>query len=110
VPASITYLPPVVTITDPISGTLFAPGVSIPFNGVVEGGKPPYTFKWSSSVDGDLGATNALLAKLSGAVKAGEVIVHAIKLEVTDANGQIGTATILVKVMVPVYLPQINKK
>jgi hypothetical protein len=110
VPAALEYMPPEVTITTPISGTLFAPGEPIHFIGTVEGGKPPYQYKWNSSEDGVLGSALDIMAGLTGAAKGNEIFYHAIKLEVTDANGQIGSATILVKVMLPVYLPPIFKK
>jgi hypothetical protein len=109
IPAALAYLPPEVAITDPISGTLYAPGELISFKGTVLGGKPPYTFSWSSSHDGPLGTTQDIVGKLTGAVKGGEVILNAIKLEVTDANGQSGSATVVVKVLANVYLPPILK-
>jgi hypothetical protein len=109
VPAAVQYLPPEVSITSPVPGGVFIPGTPIPFDGIVTGGKPPYTFKWSSSVDGILGNMQAIIAELTGAVKAGEVITHAIELEVTDANGQSGSATVLIKVLARVYLPPILK-
>jgi hypothetical protein len=109
VPAAIEYMPPEVTITDPISGTLFAPGDPINFTGVVTGGKPPYSYKWSSSKDGMLGSALDIVAALTGSSKGNEILTHAIKLVVTDANGQIGSATVLVKVMLPLYLPPILK-
>jgi hypothetical protein len=109
VPAALEYLPPQVTITEPISGTLFAPGELISFSGSVLGGKPPYTYTWSSSQDGFLGDVVTVVASLSGAVKGGDVLYHAIELQVVDANGQNGSATVLVKVMAPVYLPSIVK-
>jgi hypothetical protein len=110
VPAALQYMPPQVSITDPISGTLFAPNVPIQFKGTVQGGLAPYTFTWSSSQDGLLGATQDIVAPLSGGeLKAGEVLVHVIKLDVTDANGQSRTATVIVKVMANVYLPTVHK-
>jgi hypothetical protein len=102
-------MPPEVSITSPVSGTLFATGELINFTGSVSGGKPPYTYAWSSSQDGFLGDAAAIAASLTGAVKDAGVLYHAIKLQVTDANGQIGSATVLVKVMAPLYLPWINK-
>jgi hypothetical protein len=108
IPAAMEYMPPEVSITSPVSGTLFATGELINFTGSVSGGKPPYTYAWSSSQDGFLGDAAAIAASLTGAVKD-SVLYHAIKLQVTDANGQIGSATVLVKVMAPLYLPWINK-
>jgi hypothetical protein len=109
IPAAMEYMPPEVSITSPVSGTLFATGELINFTGSVSGGKPPYTYAWSSSQDGFLGDAAAIAASLTGAVKDAGVLYHAIKLQVTDANGQIGSATVLVKVMAPLYLPWINK-
>ena len=109
IPAALEYMPPEVSITEPLTGTLFAPGEMISFTGSVSGGKPPYTYTWSSSLDGVLGDTVTIVASLSGAVKGGDVLYHAIELQVTDANGQIGTAIVLVKVMAPMYLPSIIK-
>jgi hypothetical protein len=109
VPAALVYMPPQVSITEPISGTLYAPGQEISFKGIIEGGKPPYTILWSSSHDGPLGDTQDIITSLTGGAKGTDVILHVIELQVTDANGQSGSATVLVQVMAPVYLPSINK-
>jgi hypothetical protein len=109
VPAALMYMPPQVSITEPVSGTLFATGELINLKGNVLGGKPPYTYAWSSSQDGFLGDAAVMVAALSGAVKDSDVLYHAIELQVTDANGQSGSATVLVKVMAPLYLPSIIK-
>jgi hypothetical protein len=110
IPAALQYMPPVVSITEPVSGTLFSSGVPIQFKGQVQGGLAPYTFTWSSSQDGPLGYTLDITTTLSGSdVKAGEVRFHVIKLDITDANGQSGTATVVVRVMANVYLPAIRR-
>jgi hypothetical protein len=109
VPADVEYQAPNVIITDPISGSLYAPGDLITFKGILSGGKLPYTIQWSSSHDGPLGEAPEIIASLTGAAKGSDVISHAIKLQVTDANGQIGSATILIKILAPVYLPPILK-
>jgi hypothetical protein len=109
VPAAKEYMPPLVSITEPISGTLFAPGETIVFSSTIQGGLTPYTITWSSSIDGVLGNTEDIIASLSGEAKGTDVLFHAIEVEVTDSNGLSGSATVMVKVMVRVYLPTINK-
>jgi hypothetical protein len=111
VPASADYMPPDVAITAPAEGTVFSPGDLVTFEGEVvgENGMPPFTYEWYSSSDGFLGSGATLQAPLSTALGKGEVLDHVISLEVTDANGQQGTATVNVFVKTAVYLPLIMR-
>lgn len=110
VPAAIEYLPPQVSITEPTSGSLFSPFEPITFKSTVVGGTPLYSWAWSSSVDGPLGNTDVIEARLSPSTKGNEVFYHSIEIQVTDANGLIGTDTVMVKIKVPLYLPSVLRQ
>jgi hypothetical protein len=96
---------PQVNITSPAPGTVINPGQSVSLDGTVEGGQAPYTYLWTSSVDGDLGTTltldsPALHPDLKSALQANK-----LTLLVIDANGMNATANVDVLVRAAVYLP-----
>lgn len=106
VPAAVEYLPPQVQIDTPPPGAAFLPGVPIAFSGsVVQHGKPPFTFEWSASHDGPLGTGASIVAPLSTSVKGSYLYTQTVSLQVTDANGQHGTATTTVLIQAALYLP-----
>ena len=102
-------MPPTVTISDPLDGSTFSPDTPITFKGAAQGGTSPYTFVWSSSNDGVLGSGDTVVAPLTTALKGGSLFKHIIELQVTDANGLTGTATIEVYINGETLLPFVVK-
>ena len=109
VPAAEAFMPPIVTISDPLDGSTFSPDTLIQFKGSATGGTSPYTFVWSSSNDGVLGSGDTVEAPLTTALKGGSLFKHIIELQVTDANGLTGTATIEVYINGETLLPFVVK-
>ena len=110
VPASAAYLPPDVSIDSPGEGEVLQAGVLVNLTGsVLQYGRPPFTYEWSSSRSGPLGTGANVTAALSAAVQDGAVVSQIISLEVTDANGQRGVASTTVTVQPTIYLPGIVK-
>jgi hypothetical protein len=106
VPAALDYLPPVVQIDSPAPGSIYMPGHPIDFSGsVAQYGTPPFTFEWTASGDGPLGSGANLTAPLNSVVKGSGIFSQTVKLAVTDANGQQGTASVNVFIYAAVYLP-----
>jgi len=101
---------PQVTITSPISGTVLMPGERVELAGEATGGVAPYTYLWTSSVDGELG-TDATIPDVlpSPDTRAGGFSPNVITLQVTDANGQTATAEVEVTVMTSLYMPAVAK-
>lgn len=80
--SSITVNPaPVLTvsITSPSAGQIFLQGASITFTGSAIGGVPPYTYTWTSNIDGVIGNT---LTFNKNDLSVG---VHTITFQVTDS-------------------------
>ena len=110
VPAATDYLPPLVQIDSPADGDQFRPGQMVTLSGsVVDYGTAPFTFEWTSSLDGFLGSGQTLATPLLSEAKAGQVVSNTITLHVIDAHGLQGTDSVTVFVRLPVYLPLINK-
>lgn len=106
VPASTEYLPPIVSIQSPAEGAVFEAGQAVTFQGTVEErGTAPFTYAWQSSYSGPLGSGATLEAPLPAAILKSSLISHTITLQVTDANGQSGTASRMVYVRAALYLP-----
>jgi len=81
-------------------------GQSVPLEGMVSGGKAPYTYLWTSSVDGELGVELTLTSPaLHTDVGKGVLTANKLTLLVVDANGLNATATVDVLVRAAVYLP-----
>jgi hypothetical protein len=102
---------PQAAITTPTAGTKVLPGRSLDLSGTATGGTAPYTFQWSSSVDGVLGTgpTITVPGGLHSDVHGGNSQPNKISLLVSDADGKQSTATVDVTVFLPVYLPLILK-
>ena len=110
IPAAAEYLPPDVSIESPEAGDTFNAGVLVTFQGsVLQHGKQPFTYVWSSSYDDLLGTGATITAPLLSAILENDVVSHTISLEVTDANGQKGTDSTTVLVWPTIYLPGILK-
>ena len=71
----------------------------VTFSGSAGGGTGPYTYEWSSDVDGELGTGATINARLPGYRKEGEAWEHTITLRATDATGAVGVANVHVKVV-----------
>jgi hypothetical protein len=100
---------PQASITSPAAGTKVLPGQSLTLKGTASGGTTPYSYQWSSSVDGALGTGSEVTVPggLHSDVHGGNAQANTIYLFVTDADGKQGTATVDVTVLLPVYLPLI---
>ncbi|MFN2285001.1 MAG: DUF6345 domain-containing protein [Anaerolineae bacterium] len=101
---------PQVAITSPAPGTVINPGQSVSLSGGATGGQEPYTYLWTSSVDGELGPdpimeSPALHPDLKSGLQANE-----LTLLVVDANGMHATANVDVLVRAAVYLPLVLKQ
>jgi hypothetical protein len=80
----------------------------VTFSGsVVQQGKAPFTYTWSSSHEGFLGRGSTITVPLTPAIHEGSLVSHTISLQVVDANGQADTDSIMVVVKAAVYLPVI---
>jgi hypothetical protein len=101
-PASV----PQATITEPGPGLLVRPGTSLDLAGTATGGKPPYSYLWSSSKNGILGTGPTLKTPgLLSDVHGNEIQPNQITLLVTDADGQTATDSVDVAVYTSLYLP-----
>ena len=83
--------------------------VDITFSGEASGGTADYTFEWTSDYDGYLGSGASILSSLTTASKEGQLSKHIVTLQVTDANGMQGTATIEVYINAVTLLPLVVK-
>lgn len=102
---SATEFSPMVSITTPTDGSAYASGQAITFNCSVSNGQGPFTFLWSSSIDGNLSDSQLFsTSDLSAALKQGETVSHTVTIVVTDANGMTGTDSVQVTVRQPVNL------
>ena len=88
----------VVKIEEPIDGWEYEEGSLIKFRGSVFGGKSPYKYKWTSSVDGNIGSEKSFSKVLSRDT-------HIIKLEAIDDRGISGSDEIQIKVIIPKPIP-----
>lgn len=107
VPASPDYYPPTGQITSPADGFGAVAGQQITFKAQATGGFGPFTYDWSSSVDGPLGTGAEMMAALSGAAHPEQdgPTPHSISVKITNANGQSRTLAVGVTVGRPVYMP-----
>ncbi|MHB9033461.1 MAG: S8 family peptidase [Anaerolineae bacterium] len=88
---------PVVTITSPADGAIFASGTSISFSGTAtdnEDGDLSSSLVWTSSLDGQIGTDGSFSAVLSSGT-------HTIIASVTDAGGLSDEASITIVVNPP---------
>jgi hypothetical protein len=108
-PAADPFLPPTASIDEPAPGSAFGPADLVVLKGSAQSGQPPYSFDWYSSRDGYLGSGATLPTTLSGGLEKGALVPHTISLQVTDANGQNGTAAEDLFVRTGIYLPMVLK-
>jgi hypothetical protein len=79
-------------IVSPNDDAIFDANATITFTGSVQGGTPPYTYQWSSDVDGLLStsigfATSSLTTRRLTDTDSDEIIPHTIAFAVTDSKG-----------------------
>jgi len=99
----------VATIDAPAPGLTLRPGQTVDLAGSAAGGTAPYTFAWSSEVNGALGEGEALSGVSLGAdTRSSSFGPNQVTLTVTDANGLMATATVDIEVEVGNYLPTIR--
>jgi hypothetical protein len=84
-----------VAITAPATGSILSGEEAVFFDGEVTGGKKPYSYRWSSSLDGTL-STEKSFAKPPSEMSKGR---YTIILTVTDGAGASGQASITVTVL-----------
>ena len=84
-----------VTITSPKAGDILQGNKDVSFDAVVSKGKTPLSYRWSSSIDGELSTSRKFMQNPSRLSKGGHVII----LKVTDAAGSSAQGSILIDVM-----------
>jgi hypothetical protein len=100
-PAPGTNTPPSVTITAPVSDSVFNSGVAVAFSGAAtdqQDGNLSGVISWRSSIDGALGAGSTLSVMLSAGT-------HAITATVTDSAGATASMTEAVVINQPSSAP-----
>ena len=99
----------VATIDAPLPGVTLQPGQPVDLTGSASGGTAPYTFEWSSEVNGTLGQGEALNdVGLTADTRSSSYGPNQVTLTVTDANGLTATATVDIEVEVGNYLPTVR--
>ncbi len=84
-----------VAIKAPATGSVLSGDEAVKFDGEATGGKAPYSYRWSSSLDGTL-STKKSFAKLPSDMSKGR---YTIILTVTDGAGSSGQASITATVL-----------
>ncbi|MCX6680044.1 MAG: PKD domain-containing protein [Methanothrix sp.] len=84
-----------VTITSPNAGEILQGNKDVSFDALVSAGKTPLSYRWSSSIDGELSTSRKFMQNPSLLSKGGHVII----LKVTDAAGNSAQGSVLIEVM-----------
>ncbi|MHB9071756.1 MAG: DUF6345 domain-containing protein [Sedimentisphaerales bacterium] len=112
IPAANQFYPPIASIVSPDNGSEFESGQLIDFNSVPDSnfGTPPYTYEWSSDIDGVL-STNASFSGALGIAcrtdgNSVEVAPHKITLKITDS--QLRSSSESIEVTVKRYASDMN--
>lgn len=84
-----------VTITSPNAGDILQGDDDIGFDAIIKGGRGPYDYSWSSSIDGVLSTSRSFRQNPSKLSKGGHVII----VKVTDATGSSGQGSVQIDVM-----------
>jgi len=82
-------------ITSPRPGDILTGDKEFDFSADVKGGKGPYTYSWTSNIDGPLSSEKSFSLKASELSK-GE---HTLILRVTDSSGSSAQSSVLIRVM-----------
>ena len=85
----------IVTITSPKAGEILQGNKDVSFDSMVKGGQGPYTYKWTSNIDGVLSTSTSFQQNPSKLGKGGHMIV----LKVTDARGNSGEGSVMIDAM-----------
>ncbi|OPY54136.1 MAG: hypothetical protein A4E49_01181 [Methanosaeta sp. PtaU1.Bin112] len=85
---------PTVTITSPKAGEILQGNRDVSFDAVASG-KEPLSYRWTSSIDGELSKSRKFNQNPSRLSKGGHVII----LKVTDASGVSAQGSVLIEVM-----------
>jgi hypothetical protein len=85
---------PTVTITSPKAGEILQGNRDVSFDAVASG-KEPLSYRWTSSIDGELSTSRKFNQKPSRLSKGGHVII----LKVTDSSGVSAQGSVLIEVM-----------
>jgi hypothetical protein len=84
-----------IAITSPRPGDILTGDKEFDFVSIAKGGKEPYTYSWTSNIDGPLSSEESFRLKDSELSK-GE---HTLILKVTDSSGDVAQSTVLIRVM-----------
>ena len=84
-----------VTITSPKAGDILQGNNDISFASNVSGGKKPLSYRWSSSIDGELSTSQSFKLNPSKLGKGGHIII----LKVTDASGSSAQGSVMIEAM-----------
>jgi PBP1b-binding outer membrane lipoprotein LpoB len=84
-----------VTIGSPKSGEILQGNTDIGFESIAKGGHGPYTYEWTSSIDGVLSTSSSFRQNPSKLSKGGHMII----LKVTDSGGKSGEGSVMINVM-----------
>lgn len=87
--------PLTVVITSPATGSILSGDDRVSFDGEVRGGEPPYTYQWSSSLDGTLSEERSF-SKPPSEMSKGRYVVT---LTAADAAGTRSEASVTVTVL-----------
>jgi len=83
------------TITSPKAGEILQGNKDVSFDAVVSAGLTPISYRWSSSIDGELSTSRKFMQNPSRLSKGRHVII----LKVTDAAGSSVQGSVLIEVM-----------
>jgi hypothetical protein len=86
---------PTVTINSPKAGEILQGNKDVSFDAVVSAGQAPISYRWSSSIDGELSTSRKFMQNPSRLSKGGHVII----LKATDAAGTSAQGSVLIEVM-----------
>ncbi len=111
VPAAADDEPLVATIDAPADGLEVGFGETVDLSGSASGGTAPYSYEWSSSVDGFLG-TGATLdnVALTADTRGVTVEPNIDTLTVLDGNGIVATDTVAVNVSANTFRPSMTRE
>jgi hypothetical protein len=85
----------IVTISSPKSGEILQGNKDVSFDAAINGGKGPYTYRWTSNIDGEISTSRSFKQNPSKLSKGHQVII----LTVTDASGTSGHGSVSIEVM-----------
>ena len=110
-PAAADEEPLVASIDAPGGGQELGFGEKVDLSGSASGGTAPYTYEWSSNVDGFLG-TGATLSdvSLTADTRGPKVEPNIVTLTVLDGNGIVATDTVAVTVSANTFLPSMSRE